>query len=431
MARSPLLGFPSAHVSLALACTAGTLLSVSCSAWIDTDPAHLLPQPGGQASCDTGCDDGIACTVDSCESLVCQNVPRSDMCGAKETCDATRGCVPIGSSCDASKPDCWTCDTPKVDSDGDGHYAKLASSMCGDDCSDGDPTTYFGAKEQCDGKDNDCNGTVDDGCTTTPVSCTAARQVMLTNGRATLMGNLGTTGANRFETGCGTGLGRGALYLVDVQQLADIVIDTTGSDFPTLVAAGRSCGGATGFDAGCAASIRNNENGSRLVIHRYDPAVWGRQLFVLVDTLADRRTGMFKLDLSVQPAAQYTCFGAPLDISKGGTLVGYMSASGSMAGSCAGPFASAAQPEAVVRYTATRATDLRCEAKSVGFAPALYAQSACGLPGPLAGELACEQAAGSGVDAIIDFKLDPNETTSIIVDNGRDGVRYELTCTEK
>ncbi len=38
-------------------------------------------------------------------------------------------------------------------------------SMCptGDDCDDRDPTTYPGATEICDRRDNDCNGSVDDG----------------------------------------------------------------------------------------------------------------------------------------------------------------------------------------------------------------------------------------------------------------------------
>jgi|GEM_PF-3005599 len=42
-----------------------------------------------------------------------------------------------------------------TDDDGDGYGA-------GADCDDSDPNTFPGADETCDGKDNDCNGTVDD-----------------------------------------------------------------------------------------------------------------------------------------------------------------------------------------------------------------------------------------------------------------------------
>jgi MYXO-CTERM domain-containing protein len=36
------------------------------------------------------------------------------------------------------------------------------------DCDDADPTTYAGAPELCDGRDDDCNGLVDDGLTDCP-----------------------------------------------------------------------------------------------------------------------------------------------------------------------------------------------------------------------------------------------------------------------
>ncbi|GDX82264.1 hypothetical protein LBMAG42_40750 [Deltaproteobacteria bacterium] len=51
-----------------------------------------------------------------------------------------------------------------TDADGDG-YNSLADG--GTDCDDTDATVYVGAPELCDSQDNDCDGTVDEGVTTT------------------------------------------------------------------------------------------------------------------------------------------------------------------------------------------------------------------------------------------------------------------------
>lgn len=45
-----------------------------------------------------------------------------------------------------------------ADADGDGHYPPDSCKTPNDDCDDGDPATYPGASEICDGKDNDCDG---------------------------------------------------------------------------------------------------------------------------------------------------------------------------------------------------------------------------------------------------------------------------------
>jgi hypothetical protein len=65
------------------------------------------------------------------------------------------GFPPIGGS-GGSGPD------PACDVDGDG----VASTLCGGaDCDDGDASVHPGATEICDGRDNTCEGAIDEGCT--------------------------------------------------------------------------------------------------------------------------------------------------------------------------------------------------------------------------------------------------------------------------
>ncbi|RYZ56143.1 MAG: hypothetical protein EOP49_01120 [Sphingobacteriales bacterium] len=111
-------------------------------------------QPAGYVADNTDCNDN--------DDSVYPNAP--ELCDGKD--NDCNGTVDDGAT---------TIFYRDFDSDGFGDAA-VTTSACSapagyvsndDDCDDADNTVYPNAPELCDGKDNDCDGTVDDGATTT------------------------------------------------------------------------------------------------------------------------------------------------------------------------------------------------------------------------------------------------------------------------
>jgi cysteine-rich repeat protein len=99
---------------------------------------------------DSDCDDKNPCNgVEGCIKDVAKNLM---LCKQKQpplVCNDNKACT--SDSCDPVKGCVFT----PIDMDKDG-------KSCDEDCDDNDPTRYTGAAEGLDGKDNDCDGAIDE-----------------------------------------------------------------------------------------------------------------------------------------------------------------------------------------------------------------------------------------------------------------------------
>ncbi|PNU18791.1 hypothetical protein C2E25_15780 [Geothermobacter hydrogeniphilus] len=120
-------------------------------------------------------------------------------CGSDGLFAACQGAVlPVTETCDGQDDDCngLVDDAPGsptwyADSDGDGFGDPGADRLgCSQpagfvadngDCDDAEATSYPGAFELCDGKDNNCDGSIDVGCLVPP-ACTASEQTSINSG---------------------------------------------------------------------------------------------------------------------------------------------------------------------------------------------------------------------------------------------------------
>jgi len=150
----------------------GAALDMNCNL-IDDETEQL----GSDAHCG-GCGDSCGSLKGALENgrWSCDNIVKDAAAEPEYACKAR--CADRYDDCD-SEPGCETFLSDEhrwyEDADGDGYgdtatkkyrcpekEPELGWSQKGGDCDDDDNTVYPGAPELCDGKDNDCNGEVDD-----------------------------------------------------------------------------------------------------------------------------------------------------------------------------------------------------------------------------------------------------------------------------
>ncbi|MCA9602618.1 MAG: putative metal-binding motif-containing protein, partial [Myxococcales bacterium] len=153
----------------------------------------------GEETCDAGfcadgakvvCDDGIECTVDVCseaERACVSAAPDKDGDGKGDIHCVNADNEPLGDDCDDNDAnrfpgnvevcdqgthdeDCNPETFGRVDNDGDTFYSAACCNVgpddtmyCGTDCDDVRSNVNPNATEACDGFDNDCDSTMDEG----------------------------------------------------------------------------------------------------------------------------------------------------------------------------------------------------------------------------------------------------------------------------
>ncbi|MFO0557640.1 MAG: MopE-related protein [Polyangiales bacterium] len=144
--------------------TAIVASAAGCGAKTELD---FTPPPPPPPDCfvDEDCDDQQYCTgVEACREGRC--VPGAPvLCDDRDPCTIDR--------CDEGTRACRTSEATR-DLDGDGHRGPIAgrqpgaADACGDDCDDDDRAVFPGAAEVCNGRDDNCNGVIDDNATFSP-----------------------------------------------------------------------------------------------------------------------------------------------------------------------------------------------------------------------------------------------------------------------
>lgn len=412
-------------------------------------------------SCDhtgdnTACGDSVACTVDTCDPTAsdhdargCAFVPDNSVCESNyclpgATCNPMIGCVggaPRVCPADADPCTDTVCSSEEMmcvntphDGDSDTYAAHTVpgGSCEGTDCDDANPNIHPGATEICNGHDDDCNGSVDEGCSDRPDTCDTAWPIAIgLDGHGHVSGNIDAFSSDiSMHCGGAPTSGKDAVYYFDLAFTSDVVIETTGTSFDTLLAASETCDRDM-FETACHDDVVPTVDiQSRIFLHRAGPRLpaTSQRIYVVLKGYSGSAGGDFELDVRVSLASNDTCF-SPIDISEGGLLVGWtgnaLLGSDMYSGMCASP--GSAGRESISTISMPSDGTCQIDVQSYDFTPIVYVRRpACAG----ASEVDCAVGSDAGGDLFAaELNLDSltAERYNIIVDGAPTGLaRYTL-----
>lgn len=368
-------------------------------AGLDAAPADASVVPDGAVLCvdDSECDDGIACTRDSCDPTYrfCQHGLDNAMCddnvfcNGVEQCNPRSGCVP-GSRETCNDMDVCTIDRcnevekncdhfPRdLDEDGDADF------FCegGNDCDDRDPTRSSMVPEICDDLvDNDCDGIDDDAASAMmcgrPMNDACDDPLDVSAGGTFALDVSGATADYMF--GCVSSLRPDLVLTFTLTEERNVEIEAEGDFLQTAVSLRTTC-----TDRASEVECRT---GYPTVLRRR--ALPAGTYFVVVAGYFAGEIALTVRFTDPTPAATNDSCTSPIDVSAGGTFRGSMiDIADDHATSCG--FGGA--PDLVYTFTTLEERDVRVTATATsGDSMAWEIRSTC----EAGGSVRCAQGAPS------------------------------------
>ncbi len=270
--------------------------SSTCSLPLPTDCTPPVETCNGRDDdCTGGADDTFACVMGS--SVSC-----TSMCGSTGTGTCTTSCtIPAPSSCTPPAETCNGLDDDCTGSPDDGSGMECVRGSTGLSCTtpggglagtqDCSGSCILGeccaSTDPCNGYDDDCDTIVDPGCCTALDTCGCA-------GSATVPGTYTGTNSSMvddYHGGCGGTGGRDVVYRFTLTSSTFVHLDTNGSSYDTvLYLYGSSCGMGT--------PIQCDDDGGSGLQSMIERTLSAGTYYVVVDAYSSSYTGSYVLNIT-------------------------------------------------------------------------------------------------------------------------------------